>query len=225
MDTLLSPTYFEWVTHPVVVVLLLTIASICLTLELFSPGLGIPGVIGFSALLLFYVGHVATGHASWQVIILFLLGLFLLFAELFLPGAIAGIMGIGLIIVSILFAGASLTVMTIAVLIALVAAILGMVIMVKLFGKNVKLFNKIILNDATTTDAGYVSNINRLELIGETAIAITGLRPSGTIMWNNERIDAVSEGNFIEKGRSVKILKVEGSRIVVRELTKKEEEE
>ncbi|MBD4209798.1 serine protease, partial [Xanthomonas citri pv. citri] len=34
----------------------------------------------------------------------------------------------------------------------------------------------------------------------------------------NERIDAVSDGNFILRNKTVKILEVEGTRVVVREV-------
>ena len=36
----------------------------------------------------------------------------------------------------------------------------------------------------------------------------------------DQRVFVVSEGEFVEKGKSVKILKVDGNRIVVREITK-----
>jgi membrane-bound serine protease (ClpP class) len=71
--------------------------------------------------------------------------------------------------------------MGISVLIALLVAIVGMVIIMKFFGKNLKLFNKIILTDATDTEHGYVSNVNRVELLGKFAESMTPLRPSGTI--------------------------------------------
>ena len=44
------------------------------------------------------------------------------------------------------------------------------------------------------------------------------MRPSGTILIENERIDAVSEGAFIGKGTKIKVVKAEGARIVVREI-------
>ena len=47
--------------------------------------------------------------------------------------------------------------------------------------------------------------------------ALTDLRPSGTVIIEDERVDVVSEGGFIKKGALVKIIKVEGSRIVVRD--------
>lgn len=65
---------------------------------------------------------------------------------------------------------------------------------------------------------GYVSNASRTDLLGKTGIALTPLRPSGTIIIDNERIDAVTEGGFINSGARVEVVEVEGVRIVVREL-------
>ena len=79
--------------------------------------------------------------------------------------------------------------------------------------------------DATDTESGYVSNVNRVELLGRIAKTSTPLRPSGAIELDGERIDVVSEGSYIDKGKSVIIVKVEGSRIVVRESEEKGENE
>lgn len=81
-----------------------------------------------------------------------------------------------------------------------------------------KFFKKLVLNDSTNTESGYISNENRLELIGKVGVTLTPLRPSGTIVLDDERIDVVSEGTFIAKDKQVKIVKTEGSRIVVREI-------
>jgi membrane-bound serine protease (ClpP class) len=44
------------------------------------------------------------------------------------------------------------------------------------------------------------------------------MRPSGTALIEDERIDVVTEGTFIAKDQKVKVIKVEGSRVVVREI-------
>ena len=75
-----------------------------------------------------------------------------------------------------------------------------------------------VLFDSARKEDGYVSNINRIDLLGKEGVALTILRPAGTVIINHERIDAVSEGGFIEQNASVKVIKVEGARIVVREV-------
>lgn len=212
----------RFVTNPIVVPILLSIGSLGLIVELYSPGFGIPGFMGLSALLLFFYGHMIAGLAGYESILLFALGIILLLAELFLPFGISGILGGLAILGSLYLAGADVTQMSISIVIALAVAITGMVVIMKFFGKKLSMFNKMILTDSTSTEKGYVSSNERRELIGQIANTLTPLRPSGTIVIGDERLDAVSEGNFVDRNKKVIIRKVEGSRIVVREL--KEEE-
>lgn len=221
-----DPTFSEqiarFITNPVVVPILLSIAGLGLIVELYSPGFGVAGTMGISALLLFFYGHLIAGLAGYEAILLFLLGAGLIVAELFLPHGIAGIAGAVAVTGSIIMAGANPAYMAISVLIALIIATTGMVVIMKFFGKKLHLLNRMILMDATDTESGYVSNVNRIDWLGKTAITLTPLRPSGAIVLDGERIDVVSEGSYIDKGKRVKIVKVEGSRTVVRELQEME---
>ena len=54
--------------------------------------------------------------------------------------------------------------------------------------------------------------------MGKTAYTTTDLRPAGIITLDDKRIDAVSDGTFILRNKKVKILEVDGSRVVVREI-------
>jgi len=224
----IEPTFSEklarFITNPIIVPILLSIASLGLVMELYSPGFGVPGIMGLSALGLFFFGHMVAGLAGYESLLLFILGLALVIAEFFVPGGIIGILGGVLILLSLILAGASMMQMIIAIFIALVVAIIGMVILMKFFGKKLHVLNKLVLMDATTTEEGYVSNINRTELLGKVGKTITPLRPAGTILFGSERIDVVSEGGYVDAGKHVEIIKVEGSRIVVRPSEKEMEE-
>lgn len=208
----------RFLTHPVVIPILMTIGSLGLVLELYSPGFGLPGLAGLTSLLLFFYGHLVAGLAGFETLILFVLGIGLVLMEFFVPGGIAGAIGFLAIIASFFIASDNVVHMGISLLIALTASVLVSILMIRVFGKRMKLFKRIILTDSTSTEKGYVSNKNRLELIGVEGITLTPLRPSGTILIEDERIDVVSEGAFIPKDRKVRILKTEGSRIVVREV-------
>jgi len=208
----------RFLTHPVVIPILLTIGSLGLVLELFSPGFGLPGLAGLTSLLLFFYGHLVAGLAGFETVILFALGIGLILLEFFIPGGIAGAIGFVAVIASFFIASDNMVHMGISILIALSASILLSILMIRVFGKRMKLFKRIILTDSTSTEKGYVSNKNRLELIGVEGITLTPLRPSGTILVDDERIDVVSEGAFISKDTRVRIIKTEGSRIVVREV-------
>jgi membrane-bound serine protease (ClpP class) len=54
------------------------------------------------------------------------------------------------------------------------------------------------------------------ELLQQTGVAATQLRPSGAALINGRRIDVVSEGSLIEKGTPIKVVALEGVRVVVR---------
>jgi membrane-bound serine protease (ClpP class) len=213
----------RFITHPIIVPILLTIGSLGLVLELYSPGFGVPGFMGLTSLLLFFYGHVVAGLAGYEVLILFIIGVGLIIAEFFLPGGVAGTLGLISILVSILLSGGSIIQMGISLLIAIVLSIVTMVVMVKVFGRKIRFFSKIILKDSTNTELGYVSNVNRIDLLGKVGLTLTPLRPAGTIVVNDERLDVVTEGGYIGAQQQVKIVKVEGSRVVVRRVEEQEQ--
>src|SRR5690606_17865023 len=184
--------------------------------ELYSPGFGIPGIMGISALLLFFYGHLVAGLAGMESIILFVVGIVLILLEFVLPGGIIGLIGLGAVLTSFFMAGSSVWLIGTSLLIALVATIVVSIILIKVFGKKLHAFKKIILFDSTNTESGYVSNKNREDLLGKQGIAFTTLRPSGTAIINGERLDVVTEGNYIAKDSKIEVVKTEGSRIVVR---------
>jgi membrane-bound ClpP family serine protease len=207
----------EFLTNPVVITILLTIAGAAIVFELFSPKFGVSGFIGLFALLLFFYGHFQAGLAGFGTIILFAVGILLIFLEFFLPGAISGTLGLAALIASLFLAGENSLNMGISIFISLCFSILLLFIMIKVLGKKVVLFDRMILFETARKEDGYVSNVNRTDLLGKEGTALTVLRPSGTVIINNERIDAVSEGGFIDQNAKVRVIKVEGARIVVRE--------
>ncbi|MGR9049321.1 NfeD family protein [Halobacillus faecis] len=221
----LSENIARFLTDPVVIPILLSIASIGLVVELYSPGFGIPGTMGALALVLFFYGHIVAGLAGYEAIILLVLGIGLVIAEFFLPGGIAGIAGVVAIVSSLMLSSADMGHMAMSIGIALLVTIVVSIVLFKFVGLERGFFRHIILNDSTSSEKGYVSSQNRLDLIGMEGETITPLRPSGTADFDGERLDVVTEGGFIPALQAVKILKTEGSRIVVREINKKEQEE
>jgi membrane-bound serine protease (ClpP class) len=214
----------RFITNPIVIPILLSIGSLGLVLELYSPGFGVPGFMGLAALLLFFYGHMVAGLAGYETIIIFVIGIILVIAELFLPGGIIGAIGFAAILGSFFLAADNIVHMGISIIIALFICIIVSIFMVKVLGRKMNIFKKIILKDSTNTEQGYVSNVNRTDLLEKVGTTITQLRPAGKILVGDEIVDAVSEGSFIQKDKKVKIIKVEGSRIVVREIGNKEEE-
>jgi membrane-bound serine protease (ClpP class) len=220
-----NPTFADkiarFVTNPVVVPILLSLGSLGLVLELYTPGFGIAGSIGALSLLLFFYGHMIAGLAGWEAIILFGVGLILLILELFLPGGIIGILGVLAVLTGLIMAGGSLTGILIAIAIAIVVTIIGSYFFLRSFGYNGSL-KKLVLFDSTSSDKGYLSHNERKDLTGRIGVTATTLRPSGSLRLDDEFIDVVTEGSYIEKGTPVKIIKASGGRVVVREIENNE---
>jgi membrane-bound serine protease (ClpP class) len=207
----------RFLTNPYMIPLLLTVAGIGIVVELFSPGFGLPGLIGLTSLILYFYGHLVAGITGYETLALFIVGLVLCFLELFIPGGIIGTIGLIAILGSLFLASGDPIHFGISLLIALASSVTVFILLVKVYGKNMKFFKKFVLKDSTNTEQGYISNVSRLELIGMKGKALTDLRPSGTAVINGERLDVVSEGTFIGKDSAVTVIKAEGSRIVVRE--------
>jgi membrane-bound serine protease (ClpP class) len=214
-----KPTFADkiarFVTNPVVVPILLSLGSLGLVLELYTPGFGIAGSIGLISLFLFFYGHTIAGLAGWESIVLFVIGLILIFMELFLPGGIIGIFGVVAMLTGLILAGGSLSGILIAISIAILVTIIGSYFFIRSFGYNGP-FKRLVLFDSTSSEKGYLSHIERMDLIGQTGKTITPLRPSGTVRINDELIDVVTEGSYIGKDVLIKIIKVSGGRVVVR---------
>ncbi|MDF2938950.1 MAG: serine protease, partial [Paenibacillaceae bacterium] len=77
------------------------------------------------------------------------------------------------------------------------------------------IWNKFILKDELKTELGYVSQPVKEYLLGKTGKALTPLRPAGTAVFDGERVDVVTAGEFIGQGQPVTVVLVEGGRVVV----------
>ena len=73
----------------------------------------------------------------------------------------------------------------------------------------------LMLGDATTRETGYLSSAVRTELVGSIGVAVTDLRPAGAARFGNERIDVVSDANWISAGTPIRIVRSDGYRHVV----------
>lgn len=219
-ETTFAEEIARFVTSPIVIPILLSIASLGLILELYTPGFGVPGTMGLVALFLFFYGHVIAGLAGLEAITLLVIGIILLILEIFVPGGILGVIGASAIVVSLFIAGYDLSHMAISILIAFLVAVVTFIILYKSAGEERGLFKKIVLRDRMTTDEGYISAQDRTSLIGQEGVSVTPLRPSGTMLLDDERIDVVTEGNYINVNIPIKVVHVEGMRVVVREIKK-----
>lgn len=147
------------------------------------------------------------------VIILIILGALLLFAETLLPGMVAGSLGFTSLIAAVVIAYTDLgaSVGNVVVLVEVVGLGLGVIFWLKYFPTS--RLAKPYVSQSTIGDIG----TTRDDLLDKVGVAKTSLRPSGMAVIDGERVDVVTEGNLIEPGTPLKVVAVEGLRVVVRE--------
>ena len=224
-----SEAIVRFLTNPVVASLLTTFGFLGILFELQSPGWGIPGFVGLACLILSLSASYIAQLATMSDMLFVLTGLALILLEvLVIPGfGIAGLGGIGLMIYGLYLLllpdiPVSEEVLGQAMdgfLIGLVGAVIGLVLLVKLMIKT-KFWEQITAPDTQKKEDGYSNTFGWESLQGETGISDTDLHPSGWVRVKDQRIFVVSEGEFIEEGKEIKILSVDGNRVLVRELTK-----
>ncbi|MCK5861954.1 MAG: hypothetical protein KAH38_05685 [Candidatus Hydrogenedentes bacterium] len=152
------------------------------------------------------------------VILFFVTGLVLIFAEFFLPGLVLGTLGCLLIVISTIlgvyhYADYALFIIIGEMAGGCVGIALGFWVLL-----HTRAGNLIKQQEAQTVESGYVSAESDLSLINAEGIVLTALRPSGTIRVGDKRVDAVSDGVFIEEKKRVHVVQVHGSRVVVEEI-------
>lgn len=149
------------------------------------------------------------------VLLLYFGGLFLIVAEAFLPGGILGLFGWVLVVASAAygvyqFPGHAFLIIAGEGVGAVVALFLALFLLSK-----TKAVRFLSLPDNLDESRGFVNQLSEKELIGRTGKVFTALRPAGTILLGSRRIDAVSDGVFIDTDETVRIIEVHGNRVVV----------
>ena len=146
------------------------------------------------------------------VFTLLLVGALLILAEAVLPGLIAGIVGFFCVTAGVVegyleFGARTGNLILLGVLVGLIA---GFSLWLKYFPDS-RLARRFVSQRV-------VGNIDaeQPELLNQTGTAYTQLRPAGTALINGRRVDVVTEGALIERGTPVKVIKVEGMRVIVR---------
>lgn len=215
----------KFLNNPIVSSILIMIGFFGLMAEIKTPGWGVAGTTGLIALTLFFGSSYILQLASVIEILMFVVGLGLLLVEIFIiPGfGITGISGIILIFASIFLSllGSKPFIDMERVSIAIIQlsgsilfALIGIFVLAKYLPKS-KAFNKLVLAQSEKAEEGFVSYPSIKELVGKEGIAFTTLRPGGTAEIDGKRIDVVAESEYITQGTKIKVLRVEGIKVVV----------
>ncbi len=153
----------------------------------------------------------------WSIILI-ALGLLVIISELFIPSAgILGILAATLILSGIGFAFVSGAKTGALVLLVTVLIIPGLLVMLVKVWPSTPIGKRILLKNISSDDVLPNSShyVNIKQLVGQFGIAKTKMIPSGIVLINDEKVDAVSESFAIEPGQAVRVISVKGNRVYV----------
>ncbi len=200
-------------------------------IEIKTPGFGLPGLLGIFSLAVFFWGHHIAGLAGMEDIVVFLLGVALLLVEILLiPGfGVAGALGLLLMFMGLLSAmirrypgtpwyslpswhDVEPPLRTLAM--SLVGTAAAAVALARFLPKTYPVRRLVLARSASRADGFTASSLDE-DLVGLEGSTETALRPSGAALFGDRRLDVITRGEFVSQGSRVRIIAVDGNRIVV----------
>lgn len=224
-----------WATAMLVIVGLLA-----LYFELSSPGVGVGAMIAGLCGVLFFWSHFLGGTADWLEVLLFLSGLILICMELFvIPGwGISGVLGLMMLFLSVVMACQDFVVpsnadqwnqfltSTLMMLCSLFIVMIGAAWITKKLGR-MPVLNQLVLvpqlepdpshEDSKSAGSKPAPRVHPRVSVGDWGQAESPLRPAGRASFAGHSIDVVSDGQFINPGQRVKVIRIQGHVVVVTE--------
>lgn len=153
------------------------------------------------------------------IIICFLLGIGFLILETFMPGFGApGLTGIVLEIITLVLTWNAHGPMATLGLLLIVLATLAIAISTSLrsLSKGKLSKSKLILHETESNEAGYRTSEDLEVFVGREGMTSSVLRPTGIADFDGVRLNVSSEGDFVQAGAKVRIISIEGHKILVR---------
>lgn len=210
---------------------LLMIGFASLYIEYKTPGLIVPGIVGALCLGLVFFGQYMVGLGTYTELLLIILGVVLLGIEIFvLPGlAIAGIVGTACIIIGIILSFQDFVIPSPSMpwqakeMTGNVGKVIGSFFVAFIGGISfirfvLPSFSKVVKGPyleaslkSSHADSEAITGVQE----GDSGIVVMPLRPSGRVSIGNRTFDVVTEGDFIEKGAQISIIKISRSKITV----------
>ncbi|MBI2933192.1 MAG: hypothetical protein HYY16_16225 [Planctomycetes bacterium] len=141
------------------------------------------------------------------IVVLYLVGLGLIVTEALLPGMVIGLIGTAALAASIILGfrydtGLGVGQLALALIVGPLSVVLGL--------------RRLTLRASLDKGASFAQDYSAF--VGREGKTLTDLRPAGILLIDGRRLDVVSAGEPIPKGRRVRVVKVEGNRIVVRSI-------
>lgn len=198
--------------------ILLITMSLTFCQQLFSKKFNFYGILSLLSLATYIALHSYSTGLSIFVLLLFIGGLALIGLEMFVPGGIVGTVGIITVVYAIIYVNKSTYYIAFILVVSLILAVILYYVNRNVLHKKLIFLDRLVLNDSISTEDGYVASESRVELVGQILKAYTDLRPAGVAILDNEKLDVVTDGDFIEKGNDIEVIRVEGMRIVVKKI-------
>ena len=216
-------------------VVLIMVGLIALLFELSAPGMSIGGIISIACFGLFFWSRFLGGTAGWLEVTLFGLGVICVLLEIFVvPGfGVAGISGMVMMFLGLLLASQRFTIPetreqmmsmggdALTIFGGFTGFLIALVAISKYIGSIPGLSRLTLAPPALNAAQGSAIPANdvpgwQVIAVGDTGTAISPLRPSGKIQFQEQFVDVVSDGDFIDQGTEVKVVSKQGSHVVVR---------
>lgn len=192
------------------------LAIMGLVVELMTPGVGLGSVVSLISIGFFIGGNIVAGYDIPTAILFLVVGGILLLIEFIIPGfGLAGISGIIFVMLGIVIVSQILKLSVLSMLMILIVLFIFMIYILRRTAKS-KRIEKIVLKKALSRDKGYTSSEPKSDYLGKIGKTKTDLRPSGYVEIEGEILDVLSDGEYIKKETRVKVIRVEGSKIIVR---------
>jgi membrane-bound serine protease (ClpP class) len=209
--------------------ILLIIGIIGIYLEIKTPGVILPGIIGVLAFLLYFLGGYVAGLSGMEWVIVFVVGLALVISELFVhPGTILpGLAGLILIFIALVMAMVDMYPGTPAfptlpqlslpmenIMIALGVSLVIMAVLARILPKT-SVYRVLVSQGASGVASVAAQERKQASRVGERGVALSNLRPGGKAQFGSDILDVITQGEMIGKGQAVRIIGHSGAEAIV----------
>ncbi len=229
--------FFVLLAHPVVSSLLMLGLMIGFYFELSNPGFGLPATVAVVCLFLIILSSLSLEIANWLEVILLVTGILVILVDVFLlpTFGLLGIIGVLLFIAglfgmmlpqvgSVSFdfdtktlnsAGAAFFERLAWLSGTLVVGFICILFITRYVTPSLAAWSRLTLTG--NEQDGYIAGENPKNLppVGSKGEVFATLRPAGKVLIDNKIYDALTAGNFIDKGCPIVVSRLEGSVIVV----------
>ena|SRR5690625_2013875 len=209
----------EFIQYDWLALILVGIGTMLLIGEMLVNLRGIFAIVGIVFISLYFYFYLTDITTFIIMFIIYLVGLLLVLIDgkLISDGTLA-LLGIVAMLLSVAITAPTFT----AGLYAVIGVIIGLAISFSFlkFLPRRNMWSKIALKDRLTKEAGYSSlSEEYANLIGKQGVTMTDLRPVGTVMIDDKEYSVISNGQWIKRGTKVIVTDVDGTKVLVKELT------